>query len=173
MIDITNGIDSHKSNQNDLKVDDDDDDILEDTVDDCTNEGVKIDNLISKNVTSLINGENISKIFNKTLLSNLISNCNIDLDEYIFNDYDKLIVVKELLYDFEYYSVSMINNIILNFDILKSFNDISIEKELYYFSFKKLASPNLIYHNPDYLSLILTLVRNILENNKNIIEIVV
>ena len=95
------------------------------------------------------------------------------MDEYIFNDYDKLIVVKELLYDFEYYSVSMINNIILNFDILKSFNDISIEKELYYFSFKKLASPNLIYHNPDYLSLILTLVRNILENNKNIIEIVV
>jgi len=134
-------------------------------------EGSRIDGLISKNVNQLFNTQNVSVIFNKNFLLKLISHCHIDLDQYIFNDFDKLIVVKELLFDFEYFSVSLLNNVINNLDLLKTLNDLSLEKELYYFAFKKLSSTS-VNINPDYLGLILLLLRNILENNKNIIEII-
>lgn len=75
------------------------------------------------------------------------------------------------MYDFEYFSVSLLNNVINNLDLLKQLNDLSLEKEIYHFAFKKLTSTTVI-NNSDYLGLILTLLRNVLENNKNVMEII-
>ena len=171
-IDITNGIEINRNKESDNDAYEDDD-IIEDNIEDANDEGLKIDNFVSKQMNTLFTNQNLTNIYNKPLIINLINNCNIILDQYIFNDFDKLIVIKELLYDFEYHSISMINNMILNFDILKKLDDISIEKEIYNIAIKKLSSNEIINHNLDYLTLNLTLIRNILENNKNISMIIV
>jgi hypothetical protein len=63
------------------------------------------------------NIEPVSKMLNQTFLSNLLKYIgNLTIEEFLLHDFDKMVVLKEMLYDLEYYSISLINNLIRQFN---------------------------------------------------------
>jgi hypothetical protein len=90
--------------------------------------------MIEKKVSEVIkiifensNFEPFFKMLNNHFLSNLIKFfSNLTIEEFLINDFDKMIVIKELLYELEFSTLSLINNLIRNFKGL--FSIININK---------------------------------------------
>ena len=79
-----------------------------------------------KKTLSIVFNENfdvIRKMLNKSFFSNLINFfCNMTIEQFLLNDFDKMVVIKQLLYDLEYNTLTLVNNIIFNFDGIMSNN---------------------------------------------------
>jgi len=62
------------------------------------------------------NFENFKVLLNENFLSNLCGLLNnLTIEEFLFNDFDKMLVIKEGLFELEYNVFSIINNLILDF----------------------------------------------------------
>jgi len=100
------------------------DDEIEDIDEDDSGEVIEGKSEIEKSVGSVINFifqntnyDQLQKMLHKSFLENLIEFFNnLTIEEFLLSDFDKMIKVKELLYDLEYFTLSLINNIIQNID---------------------------------------------------------
>jgi hypothetical protein len=62
------------------------------------------------------NFENLKVLLNENFLSNLCRLLNnLTIEEFLFNDFDKMLVIKEGLFELDYNVFSIINNLILDF----------------------------------------------------------
>jgi hypothetical protein len=122
---VLTNIDIPTQGSNTDKFDNEGDDEEEEIIDsqDNINEiEVKISNTLNTIFQSL-NFEPLQKMLNKTFLHNIVKFfCNLSVEEFLLNDFDKMITLKQLLYDLEYYTLSLINNIVFNFHVVLSNN---------------------------------------------------
>jgi hypothetical protein len=97
--------------------DDDEEEEVEVLSDDGKGEiEIRISNTLN-NIFSSQNYEPLKKMLNREFIEHLINFfCNLSVEEFLLNDFDKMVMLKQLLFDLEYYSLSLINNIIFNFD---------------------------------------------------------
>jgi hypothetical protein len=146
---------------------DEDDDSQDEEVEPENN--LEIETNISFAVHEIFKNSNYSGLFTmikNEFLPNLVKFFdNLTIEEFLLNDFDKMIVIKELLFDLEYFTVSLINNIIQNFDNLfhDNLNIIysigsTINKRIQISEYSK---------NTDFLSVLLTCLRTILEKYKS------
>jgi hypothetical protein len=79
----------------------------------------EIEARISNTLSNIFNNnyEPLQKMLNRNFIEHLINFfCNLSVEEFLINDFDKMVMLKQLLYDLEYYSLSLINNIVFNFE---------------------------------------------------------
>lgn len=145
-----------------------DDDLIDDDEAEQEN-SLEIETNISFAVHEIFKNSNYSGLFTmikSEFLPNLVKFFdNLTIEEFLLNDFDKMIVIKELLFDLEYFTVSLINNIIQNFDnlFLDNLNIIfsigsTINKRIQISEYSK---------NSEFLSVLLTCLRTILEKYKS------
>jgi hypothetical protein len=93
----------------------------EEEVEELSEEGktdieVRISNSLN-NIFCTDNYQSLQKMLSKDFIHHLINFfCNLSVEEFLLNDFDKMVMLKQLLFDLEYYTLSLINNIVLNFD---------------------------------------------------------
>jgi hypothetical protein len=138
------------------------------------NDELEIEKNISNTINLIFQSSNFASLYNmlkNDFLPNLVKFFdNLTIEEFLLNDFDKMIVIKELLYDLEYYTLSLINNLMQNYDGLFENNaqlladiSITIAKRLQLAEYSK---------NTDFLAVLLTCLRSILEKNKQVFSIV-
>jgi hypothetical protein len=138
------------------------------------NEELEIEKNISNTINLIFQSSNFASLYNmlkNDFMPNLVKFFdNLTIEEFLLNDFDKMIVIKELLYDLEYYTLSLINNLMQNYDGLFENNaqlladiSITIAKRLQLAEYSK---------NTDFLAVLLTCLRSILEKNKQVFSIV-
>jgi hypothetical protein len=82
-------------------------------------EKTDIEIIVSNVINKLFASENyvpLQKLLNKDFINNLVNfsnNCFIEV--FLLNDFDKMVIIKELLTELEYCNWSIINNIFFNF----------------------------------------------------------
>lgn len=127
--DIINSLQDLKNDNSDKKIISDPNQIEDEEIE--IEEGSEVDSEkteMEKRISTVIiqifqnsNYESLQKMLNINFLSNLIYFfSNLTIEEFLLNDFDKMIVIKELLYELEYITLSLINNIIINVDGLFS-----------------------------------------------------
>ena len=101
-----------------------DEDLIEEIEDESYGEVIEGKSEVEKNISTVVNFlfhnsnfEQLKKMLSKSFLENLTQFfSNLTIEEFLLSDFDKMIKVKELLYDLEYYTLSLINNIIQNIE---------------------------------------------------------
>lgn len=190
--DIINSIELNLTNKNlNSSLSLNDDEIDEELEEEDSADIVEGKSEIEKNVSNVINYlfqntnyELLQKMLNKIFLENLINFFNnLTIEEFLLSDFDKMIKVKELLYDLEYYTLSLINNILQNISniygntkyhinlINNIANEYSLLGTITNMIIKRLQIEE-YSKNQDFLSVMLTCFRSILEKYKNINEII-
>jgi hypothetical protein len=82
-----------------------------------------LDDKINQVLTTIFNSdyETLVIMCNRDFISNIVNFfCNLSIEEFLMNDFDKMIVIKQLIFDLEYHTLSIVNNIIFNFDKIMS-----------------------------------------------------
>lgn len=135
----------------------------------------EIEKRIFQSVDSILNKLNyepLNKMLNKEFLMNLINFfSNLTIEEFLLNDFDKMIMIKELLFDLEFLALSLINNIV------RSFNGILNNDENLIIGITNTEMKRILIEeyskNQEFLTVLLTTFRNILEKYPNIYKLVV
>ena len=114
-------------------------------------------------VLSINNYEPLKKMLNQKIMNNLSILCDLEnkLGEYYINENDKLLLIKEVLGEIEYLSLSIINNIIVKY---QKFISQEYVNSLYTFLGNKIN--NLISDikkNEYFLSLVILTLRTLLD----------
>jgi len=123
--------------------------------------------MISLSVTQIFkerNFEALSKLLSCEFLSHLLGFLNNkDIQEYLINDFDKLIIIKELIVDLEYYTISLINNIIFRLKDYISDLNAKFLNTIYTIIITNLNNYEYT-NNLDYVTIGLTCLRNLFAN---------
>lgn len=142
-----------------------------------SNEGLDIEKSISAVVIKIFQNENYTSLF-KMLKLNFLPNLikffdDLTIEEFLLNDFDKMIVIKELLYDLEYYTLSLINNIIQNCEhIFTEQEDYTLLANIGMSIVKRLQIEE-YSKNQDFLTVLLTTFRTILDKYKTVLGMLV
>lgn len=166
---------SSMSQSNNLSMHEDEEvEVDEEEIPSQLNEELEIEKNISTTINLIFQSSNFASLYNmlkNDFLPNLVKFFdNLTIEEFLLNDFDKMIVIKELLYDLEYYTLSLINNLMQNYDGLFENNSqlladisITIAKRLQLADYSK---------NTDFLAVLLTCLRSILEKHKQVFALV-
>jgi hypothetical protein len=146
---------------------------IDDEVEIITNENDS-ENEIEKNISIIVNNlfknsnyEPLLKMLKFEFLPKLIKFFdNLSIEEFLINDFDKMIVIKELLFDLEYHTLSIINNIIQNYEQV-FIDDTKLLSTTAFTIIKRLQIEE-YSKNQDFLTVLLTTYRSILEKYKNV-----
>jgi hypothetical protein len=169
--DIINSVELKNSNPNDDFMNEEEE--IDDEVEIITNENDS-ENEIEKNISIIVNNlfknsnyEPLLKMLKFEFLPKLIKFFdNLSIEEFLINDFDKMIVIKELLFDLEYHTLSIINNIIQNYEQV-FIDDTKLLSTTAFTIIKRLQIEE-YSKNQDFLTVLLTTYRSILEKYKNV-----
>lgn len=100
-----------------------------------------------------------------TNLSKLFS--NLSVEEFLINDFDKMIAIKELLYDLEFVTLSLFNNITQKFDGILNESTVELTKNMLKTITERLNNEE-YSKNQDFISVLLLSLRTLLEKNKGL-----
>lgn len=105
-------------NEDELEVSADEEDInISYIADEKTEIEKKICAVINNNFFLNDNVEQLKNLLNVNFINNLCGFFNnLTIEEFLLNDFDKMIIIKEGLFELEYNTLSILNNLIYNFD---------------------------------------------------------
>jgi len=180
ILDITDGVEINNNNNsfNDKNIDiqndnmEVDEDIEEEmhsmTEDEDKNEAEQLISIAITQIFSEKNFEALKNLLSCEFLNHLLGYLNNkDFQQYLINDFDKMISIKEQIFDLEYYIISLINNIIFKLkDYISDINN-NFLNNVYNILIYKMNNYEYI-NNLDFLTICLTCLRNLYDNFTNI-----
>lgn len=161
---------SDNDNNIEMEIEDDFEEIEDNTIINKTEENSQYSILIAKAISNVINEGNIKQMLSSSFFDNFlpILTVNTQIEVYLINAFDKMISLKDNLSQVITISFSILNNIILNYFNLAQLNNEHIK--MIFSSIGKILTffEKMIYNdNNEFISVVILLLRNILEKTKH------